>query len=266
MLRNLKLCFGMCFVTVAILVAESAYAGGSSCVQEGDKSIPEISIVSAVYGKGRGSIRCTNEVAKIVLDTVEITEISAAGLGLKSPPAKAQDFLKIWYRLDGQVVRRADGKEALLFLKAGSKSNIRASILSHARRLAGENFEKLRKVENPESANSKTEKAMESNSAPDSSSSAGLWEKTDESNAAVESTAIARPEFANKPKNFEKSLSTVQGLMIQETGAGQQFGEETGEETGTGPVYCFRPAASEYESMVLPSGSIPRVVSTRVPP
>ncbi len=199
MSRNSKLNFGLWFMWMAILAPEAACSGSNFGVQEREQSTPEITIVSAMFGSGRAAISVAGKVREIIKDQGAITVITGApeGFGVKNPRGYFRDRVRISYLVNGRAGQ--------LEFKNGEKVNLYQAIIEKDEKQLKEVPPEEMKVPGDPPATSSTEKP---------SVAATSWDRT----------AIARPEFASRPKNFEKTLSTVQGLMIQETGAGQQFG------------------------------------------
>jgi S1-C subfamily serine protease len=93
---------------------------------------PEIEIMTAVLGTGRGSGKCAQEIQGIIENREAITVITSAGLKIRNPSGRFRDVLRITYLIDGEPVFGEDGKPAVLTLSNGARVNIYKAILEHA--------------------------------------------------------------------------------------------------------------------------------------
>lgn len=97
-----------------------------------DPEGPEIEILTAVLGTGRGSGKCDQEIQRIIENREAITVITSAGLKIRNPSGRFRDVLRITYLIDGDPVFGEDGKPAVLTLNNGAHVNIYKAILEHA--------------------------------------------------------------------------------------------------------------------------------------
>lgn len=86
---------------------------------------PEVTILNATFGEGRGLVNCTDRIRELMVDRDRITTVNGAGLSIGNPRAFRRNQLRINYRVDG--------KEGIVALDNGMVVNLYDAVIAHSR-------------------------------------------------------------------------------------------------------------------------------------